>query len=75
MQRNGRVKGRGKDGCNREDENEAHSDRNELVVFARIVMVFFRTGICDSVCGLQFGMVGVVCLLFVVCPRANFATR
>ena len=26
MQRSGRVKGRGKDGCKREDENQAHSD-------------------------------------------------
>ena len=26
MQRNGRAKGRGKDGCKREIENEAHSD-------------------------------------------------
>ena len=32
MQRSGRAKGRGKDGCKREIENEAHSDSwNELV--------------------------------------------
>ena len=32
MQRSGRAKGRGKDGCKIKNENEAHSDsRNELV--------------------------------------------